>query len=166
MRWGGRKLQFVNVHLQPALLSRGINFTAAMQAFRQMEETHAREIEHVVKNLPLESPTLIAGDFNSMSSFAAPTFLAGKGLVDSFASVTDQPDTRVTWRWPTKLLELSGRIDYIFHTRQLRTVRSEIIPSTASDHHLLVSRLQWQREPIAGLDGAGSPAPNPADRGN
>ena len=40
-------------------------------------------------------------------------------------------------------MELPLRIDYIFHTRHLRTLESRILQSDASDHHLLVSRLQW-----------------------
>lgn len=141
--WNGRTVQFANVHLQPILLHQSDGLLAAWQAFRQMEATHAREIEHVYKGLTPQLPTLVAGDLNSMSQSAAPKFLAGKGLVDSFASVTKQPETHPTWRWPTRPLKLSGRIDYLFHTLDLRTVRSQVVPSEASDHHLLVSRLEW-----------------------
>jgi endonuclease/exonuclease/phosphatase family metal-dependent hydrolase len=143
VKWNGHAVQFANVHLQPLFLDENKGLLAAWEAFRQVEETHAREIEQIYQNLSPRLPILVAGDFNSMSHLAAPQFLVRKGLVDSFASVTAEPEGHPTWRWPTRRLNLSGRIDYIFHTRRLRTAGSQVVESEASDHHLLVSRLEW-----------------------
>ena len=140
----GRKLQVANVHLEPAMLSREMGLTGALAALSEMEKTHAQEIEYVYENLTPEVPTLVAGDFNSLAKFAAPKFLVEKGFVDSFASVTEQPDSHRTWRWPLGRTELSARIDYLFHTRHLRTVESRTLEADSSDHLLVLSRLQWQ----------------------
>jgi endonuclease/exonuclease/phosphatase family metal-dependent hydrolase len=42
-------------------------------------------------------------------------------------------------RW----FDLSGRIDFIFHTPHFQTVESRIARRTTSDHALVVSRLEW-----------------------
>ncbi|NQT36646.1 MAG: endonuclease/exonuclease/phosphatase family protein [Planctomycetes bacterium] len=140
---GGRRLQVVNVHLQPALLSEKMNILQAMKALGDMESVHQKEIAAIHASLDPEGPALVAGDFNSTADLAAGKFLAGKGFVDSFASVTEQPEKHPTWRWPTRHLALTARIDHIFHTRQIETIASRVIAKGASDHYLLVSRLQW-----------------------
>ena len=144
--WQGRKIQVANVHLQPGFFSRNAGVLGAMKALQQMEEVHKREIAAIYDNLAPKEPTLVMGDLNSMSSFAAPTFLAQKGFVDSFASVHEKPDEHPTWRWRTGGLTWSARIDYIFHTAHFQTVESRIVQSNASDHHLVVSRLRWREE--------------------
>ncbi len=152
----GRKLQVANVHLEPAMLSREMGLTGALAALSKMEKTHAQEIEYLYKNLAADVPTLVGGDFNSLAEFAAPKFLLGKAFIDSFASVTEQPDNHRTWHWPVGRTELSARIDYLFHTRHLRTVESRTVEADSSDHLLVVSRLQWQAGEQAG--------PAPAER--
>lgn len=139
----GRTLQIANVHLQPIIVDSRQGITGLLRAYAAMEQTHRREIEYVCENLLPDVPTLVAGDFNSTSSFLAPTFLIGKGFVDSFAAVTKNPDSHCTWHWLIGQAELSLRIDYIFHTRHARTLESRILKSDASDHHLVVSRLEW-----------------------
>lgn len=143
MKLAGRTVQIVNVHLQPILVDSRQGITGLLRAYAAMEQTHRREIEYVYENLSPDVPTLVAGDFNSTSSSLAPTFLIAKGFADSFASVTKDPDSHCTWHWLIGQAEISLRIDYIFHTRHVRTVESRILESDASDHHLVVSRLQW-----------------------
>ena len=36
-----------------------------------------------------------------------------------------------------------GRIDYIFHTKQIKTDTCGVVVSKASDHYLVVSRFSW-----------------------
>ena len=61
-----------------------------------------RQIEQIIANISLNTATVIAGDFNSLATFAAPKYLLARGLCDSFASVTPQPESHPTWRWPTR----------------------------------------------------------------
>jgi endonuclease/exonuclease/phosphatase (EEP) superfamily protein YafD len=142
---GGHRLQIAVVHLDPVWFRKGDGLRAMLEGFQKTEAVHAREIGYVHDNLSANLPTLIVGDFNSMSTFAAPTFLCQNGFIDSFASVTEYPDNHPTWRWPTKHLELAARIDYIFHTGHLETIESTILDGGASDHRLVVSRLRWRR---------------------
>ncbi len=139
----GRRLQLVNVHLQPALLSEKMGVLQAMKALGDMESVHQKEITAIGAAIDPKLPTLVAGDFNSTADLAAGKFLIEKGFVDSFASVTERPEEHPTWRWPTRHLDLTARIDHIFHTRQIETIASRVIAKGASDHYLLVSRLRW-----------------------
>lgn len=156
----GRKVQVVNVHLQPIVIpsrdgrsakwlggERLSKLSGALGAFMDMEDVHKREIEDIYQAIEADVPTILAGDLNSLSSLAAPAFLREKGFVDSFASVVQDPDSHRTWHWPLGKLEAAGRIDYIFHRRHFRTLASRNIDSEASDHLLVVSRLAWQAKP-------------------
>lgn len=142
VRTRGTTLQIVNVHLQPVMLPRNAGLRQALSAFAAMEQTHAKEIAHVFERLRPDLPTIVAGDLNSLSTFQAPLFLKKKGFVDSFAQVNDNPDSQPTWRWPLKIGEWSLRIDYIFHSRHLKTTESAVIRSNASDHYLVASVLR------------------------
>lgn len=77
-----------------------------------------------------------------MSTFAAPRQLAELGLTDSFAKVTENADSQPTWRWPVGNGHIQFRIDYVFHSRHFETVDSRIVPTTGSDHFLLVSEMK------------------------
>jgi endonuclease/exonuclease/phosphatase family metal-dependent hydrolase len=131
----------VNVHLTPVVLKQGDRFAAVMDALSDAEAKHKVEITAVTKGLDLDKPTIVLGDFNSISSFIAPKTLADMGMVDSFTSVVANPDTHATWTWPTRPLPISLRIDYIFHTKHFSTKESEIIRREGSDHSLVVSEL-------------------------
>lgn len=143
---GGGRLQIVNLHLDPIRLERGAGLRGFFAALAAVEKTHAQEIDSIYNKLAPDVPTLIAGDFNSTSWLAAPKFLVERGFADSFASVTKTPDSHPTWHWPFGPTELSARIDYLFHTRHLRTVESRTLDGNASDHRLVVSRLEWRKD--------------------
>lgn len=138
----GVEIQIVNVHLQPVIPPRNAGLLQALSAFAAMEQTHAKEISHIFEKLVPDSPTIIAGDFNSLSTFQAPSFLKKRGFVDSFAQVHDNPDAQPTWRWRFRNGAWSLRIDYIFHSRHLTTTESAVIRSSASEHYLVASVLQ------------------------
>jgi endonuclease/exonuclease/phosphatase family metal-dependent hydrolase len=141
VRIGGEAIRIVNVHLTPVVLKQGDRFAAVMDALSDAEAKHKVEITAVTKGLDLDKPTIVLGDFNSISSFIAPKTLADMGMVDSFTSVVANPDTHATWTWPTRPLPISLRIDYIFHTKHFSTKESEIIRREGSDHSLVVSEL-------------------------
>ncbi len=77
-------------------------------------------------------------------------FLDEKGLVDSFAAVTKSPDGYPSWHWPVGPIEISARIDHLFRTRHLSTLESRILDGNGSDHRLVVSRLKWPKDEVAG----------------
>ena len=141
-----RNVQIVNVHLQPAILRRGGGLAQAYAALVAMEQTHEKEISYLFERIDKDLPTLILGDFNSVSTFHAPTFLKERGLADSFAQVHEEPDAHFTWHWPLKYGQWSLRIDYIFHSPHFATRESRILRSEASDHYLLTSTLSLATE--------------------
>ncbi len=146
LQLGGRAVQVINVHLEPILLQEAAGLLAAWSAMNAMEQTHLQEISRIWESRRRDVPHLIVGDFNSPSRFQAPSFLRENGLKDSFAEAHANPDAEVTWHWQMKSGEASLRIDYIFHSKEFRTVRSQVLRSDASDHYLLESEFQWQTE--------------------
>jgi endonuclease/exonuclease/phosphatase (EEP) superfamily protein YafD len=138
---GGDHVRIVNVHLTPFRFKKGSGISGAMAAISGTEQQHAQEIDAIIKTIDPDKPTIIAGDFNSLSEFKAPKTLGQLGLVDTFAAVNADADTHPTWHWPTKPVPLALRIDYIFCTPHFRTVESKIIRRVGSDHSLVVSKL-------------------------
>jgi endonuclease/exonuclease/phosphatase family metal-dependent hydrolase len=142
---GDQIVQLANLHLEPIRPPEPGKLLTIFKVFEETEQIHAAEIGWIFEHLGPELPTVIAGDFNSLSIGAAPKYLRDKGFVDSFAAVNNSPDSQPTWRWPTRWLELSGRIDYIFHSPHFKTIDSRIDKETTSDHSLVVSRLERRR---------------------
>ena len=140
----GEIFQVANVHLDPVRLPERQNPLGILNHLAEADKIHAEEIAWIQEHLTPHLPTVIAGDFNSLSSGTAPAYLRARDWTDSFASVTESADSHATWRWSTRLLDLSGRIDYIFHTHDFVTLESRAADTTTSDHSLVVSRLAWR----------------------
>lgn len=138
VKLGGKDVQIVNVHLVATLpVTRDPRQWLRIWIFT--EALRARQIARICKDLPADMPVVIAGDLNSMPAWNAPQFLKDKGYVDSLASARRDHAEVVTWTGKVKGVTLSLRLDYIFHNRRLKTLDSRVLPSNASDHHLLVS---------------------------
>lgn len=135
-------VRLANVHLSPFQVARGSNAVRAFKAISAVESRHKLEIEAIARNVNAKVPTIVCGDFNSLSTFVAPRTLSGLGLQDSFASVTETADSHPTWRWPIKGMPVQFRIDYIFHSSHFETAKSEVLPTVGSDHSLLVSEMK------------------------
>lgn len=144
IKLGDDKIQIANVHLDPFQVRRGGGVKDLFAALGNLEQTHAREIQYVLDNLEKDIPALIVGDFNSISTSSAPKALQQAGYLDSFASVTEQPETHPSWQWQLPRFVFKLRIDYIFHGEQFETVESKIHPSEGSDHFLLSSVLRMK----------------------
>jgi endonuclease/exonuclease/phosphatase family metal-dependent hydrolase len=140
----GKAINIVNVHLSPFVVQRGSNLPQAIAALTSVEVVHQKEIESILSSINSKNPTIVCGDFNSLSGFSAPTRLVESGLMDSFASVTDNADSHSTWQWPFGNSKIRFRIDYIFHSDHFRTVSSKIIPTKGSDHFLTVSEIEYK----------------------
>ncbi|MBN1916269.1 MAG: endonuclease/exonuclease/phosphatase family protein [Verrucomicrobia bacterium] len=144
----GQPMRFVNVHLQPVHVLDTHGPFDLLKALRSAEDIHTAEIAWIhgaadgKSGCDPKMPTVILGDFNSMSWFAAPTFLRAHGYTDSFAATVDEADTHPSWNWPTRYGQLRARIDYIFHDGAFATRASGIITNDSSDHFLVVSELE------------------------
>lgn len=139
-----RSVRVMNVHLQPFQASREGGVLGAISALQEVEQAHQAEIDDLLKCLPRDASVLIVGDFNSISSFAAPAALVRHGFLDSLAEVHENPEACITWHWPLKHGEVALRIDYVFHRQEFQTTACEVLRSDASDHHLVVSQLEWK----------------------
>ena len=140
---GDREIQVVNVHLQPFQLAGRGGPRAFLTRAAAVEDIHAREIEAILAALDVGLPTLIAGDFNSLSGFNAPTRLKEHSFTDSFAVLHADADHHPTWHSPLGRTEARLRIDYIFHDQNFETCSSRTLCDTGSDHCLLVSDLRF-----------------------
>lgn len=141
-REGETTVKLINVHLTPFLIGHGVGLMGVFAEIQGTEETHAAEMEAIVQSFDVGQPVIVAGDFNSFSTFTAPSRLVKMGLVDSFAATHANPDGHPTWFGTVDSVDLQLRLDYIFHSRRFKTVKSEIIEQGGSDHFPVVSELR------------------------
>ncbi len=142
--WNEQTIEIINVHLTPVQLQRSHPWASVLTAFSDVEAKHAQEIESILRDVDLGKPTIILGDFNSISEFVAPQRLRKLGMLDAMAQVHPQPDTQPTWIWPSKPLPMTLRIDYIFHTSHLKTRTCEVLRRDGSDHAMVTAVFEWK----------------------
>ena len=140
-RLAGALVHVAGVHLEPTLPADGDLVVGTIGRLMATEEVREKEIDRVLDALPKGAPAVVLGDFNSTSRMVAPRRMAERGFTDSFASVIERADGCPTWTGAYGLVPLSARIDYVFHTKELRTTSSRIINGKGSDHSLVVSTL-------------------------
>ncbi len=143
--FSGRSVQVVNVHLAPGKLE-GDDLAAILGEIRKMEAIHDKEIRRIAESLAAEGPIVVLGDFNSLSGFAAPAFLAERGFSDSFAALVKDPDRHPTWKWRMGKTDIAFRLDYIY-CRGIVPLQSRTIESEASDHRPVASRVMIAAAP-------------------
>ena len=111
----GREVQLLNVHLLAFFM---LGSSSTLNPFQR---------NLVADQLAAaKGPTLLSGDFNDSKH---------QTLVDQFArcGFSSVQEDEVTWRRRPYVL------DHIFHNSALRCVRHRVIPTPASDHHVLVA---------------------------
>jgi endonuclease/exonuclease/phosphatase (EEP) superfamily protein YafD len=144
----GTDIQIVNVHLLPFVVPKNGTLADVMKVVAATETTHATEIAEILKVADGTKPVIVAGGFNSLSTFAAPVALTDSGFIDSYAAVHEKADTHPTWQWPTRPIPLRLKIDYIFHSKHFCTIDSAIIRREGSDHSLVVTTFEFLSAPI------------------
>lgn len=149
---GGRRVRVASVHLEPIVPREGGGAADILALFLKTEGLHLKEVRRVAAELPEGAPAIVAGDMNSASFGSAPRFLKGRGFVDSFAAVTPNPDAHVTWHWKYAGTDWRFRIDYVFHSAEIRTIESRLVDAPSSDHKLVVSRLGWAEEEAGDIE--------------
>lgn len=116
---GGHELQLFNTHL------------LAFFMLNASSERHTGQRQFVLEQLHKSSgPTLLGGDFNVSKH---------DSLVRQFADAGyDAVQTQeVTWRRRPYVL------DHIFYNKHLSKVRHAVIPTMASDHHMLMAEFTF-----------------------
>jgi len=96
---GGKTVQIVNVHLQPAIPKDGAGAAAIIALYQKTEATRAKEMERIGELLAKDRPVVVLGDFNSLPGGAAMTLLTGRGFKDSFAEANPAEKQATTWHW-------------------------------------------------------------------
>ena len=158
---GKRRIRIINTHLSPVIVPENPTLIGLLKALSENDERNRAEMASILEHINASLPTVIVGDFNSVSVSKAPGILRESGFVDSYATIHENADSNITWDWrkmrklepdftKDKLkfadfardLPIGLRVDYIFHTKQFRTISSEIIAGGGSDHRLVVSELK------------------------
>lgn len=144
IEWAGRKVRIVNVHLQPVLPENGEGLAGLFKLMLQTERVRAAQCEHLLSLWKDGEPVVMLGDYNSLTSLSGPAKLVGRGLTDSLAAVTENPDANITWQWLYQGIRWRYRIDHIFHSKHVRTADCRVVPDGPSDHYPVVSTLEWR----------------------
>jgi endonuclease/exonuclease/phosphatase (EEP) superfamily protein YafD len=141
----GRMIQVANLHLDPVKVWTLRQKLALPWQLLRQGAVHRRELTQVFDELPPGATAIVVGDLNSYAGNAAPSWLLDRGFIDSFSSVATSAADSTTHHFTIAGLHLSRRIDFIFHTPDLRTLSSQIVTGGLSDHDLVVSTLEWAR---------------------
>jgi len=136
-------VRIVSVHLMPVLPKPGATVMGVLSMLTATEGTRKKEISALVGAHPPAEPTIVLGDFNSVSTQGAPTHMRTLGFLDSYAQAHKVPDTDPTWRWVYRGVPLAFRIDYVFHSPHFETTRCRIVREGPSDHYPVVGTLRF-----------------------
>ena len=116
---GGRDLQLLNTHLLAFFM---LGSSSTLNPFQR---------NLVAERLAASrGPTILGGDFNVSQHESLVAQFAAAG----FATVQDKVPT---WRRRPYVL------DHVFHNAPMRCVNHEVVPTVASDHHVVVADFEF-----------------------
>lgn len=118
----GRALRLLNTHL--------LAFFMLKSDSRAHPEQRRRVAAHLHAAQEAKAAAILTGDFNVRDHAG----LASEFAAEGFSTVQS---TEVTWRRQPYVL------DHIFHNSPLCCVRQEVVPTPASDHHVLLADFIW-----------------------
>ncbi len=140
----GGRFQVASLHLDPLRVwTTREKWSLPMQLMGGQDDVHRREVRQIIKSLRTDIPTILAGDFNSVSG-APIRQLQELGYTDSFAKVNQRPNQTPTLHFKLFGFHTGRRIDYILHDSSFQTMQSHVLPGAPSDHDLVVSVLGWK----------------------
>lgn len=138
----GLAVTFIVAHPLPQRLHRqGLLF----------EPETLRQLDRLARLVPDASPAVLLGDFNMTMRNPGYAGLVAAGLIDAFRAAGAgrgstfplRPGHTRRVKHPVAWLPLPplARIDYIWHTPDLRTVSSWVSPGAGSDHRPVFARI-------------------------
>ena len=140
----GGRFQVASLHLDPLhLWTSRDKWSLPMQFMWGQDYVHGKEVRQIIHALRPGIPTILAGDFNSVSG-APIRELEELGYTDSFAAVNKYPDQTPTLHFKLFGIRTGRRIDYILHDASFHTIESQVFPGAPSDHDPVVSVLRWK----------------------
>lgn len=123
------KVQFLNLHLRPAVSDRG---SVTLYAIYDNPNIHLDEIRHFLSKINSGQPLIIAGDFNEDDGGKAVRFLVDNGFKDSLNIFDSSTKT-----WGTELslgIKLKERLDHIMFNAYFKCSGARVMQVEASDH--------------------------------
>lgn len=145
---GDRVLTVLVAHPRPSRI-RGRSIEMSYSSHRQVLR---------LADLAMEaSPAVLLGDFNVVPTSGVYQRLRMRGLVDAFAESGQGPERTFPVRFSNALRPLMGRavrlktpplvrLDYVWHTPDIRSVATWVGDDTGSDHLPVLSRLAIPQE--------------------
>jgi endonuclease/exonuclease/phosphatase family metal-dependent hydrolase len=115
----GQEVQLYNTHLLAFFMLKASNKVHSEQLLQVLEQLKKSRI-----------PTLLGGDFNVSNHNELVKQYAQEGFLS--AQIKE-----VTWR------RMPYVLDHIFFDRQLQLVSQSVIPTMASDHHIVIADLDF-----------------------
>ncbi len=138
------RFQVASIHLDPLRIwSTREKWSLPYQLVWGHDAIHREEVRQIANSLRPGIPTILGGDFNSVSGQPIRKFRE-MSYMDSFASVNKDPDEAHTLHFKLFGIKTGRRIDYILHDKSFQTIQSHVIAGTPSDHDAVVSVLRWK----------------------
>jgi endonuclease/exonuclease/phosphatase family metal-dependent hydrolase len=138
------RFQVASLHLDPLhLWTTSEKWSLPYQFLWGQDAVHRKEVEQIVHSLHPAMPTILGGDFNSVSGVPIHQ-LQEQGYTDSFADVNKHPDKTPTLHFKLFGFRTGRRIDYILHDSSFQTIESHVFSGSPSDHNPVVSILGWR----------------------
>ncbi len=129
-------VQILNVHLRPPLND---NASASISAYFESTKIHQKELAHFLESADLNTPLIIAGDFNENEHRMAIKELLNDGFTDALSLYDDKS---TTWSWRTSSgFTLKNRYDHILFNKHFHCTGAEVVDVRASDHRPVVAVL-------------------------
>lgn len=140
----GGRFEVVSLHLDPLhMWTTRDKWSLPFQLIWGQNAVHRKEVNQILHTLRPGMPTVLGGDFNSVSG-APIRQLQDLDYVDSFAEVNKHPDQTPTLHFKLFGFQTGRRIDYILHDASFQTLLSQACPGSPSDHDPVVSVLRWK----------------------
>lgn len=117
----GRDLTILNTHLLAFFM---LNATSGAHPSQR------NQVAERLRTAGREGATVLSGDFNVRDHLGLAAQFASEGF-------TTADGKEITWRRQPYVL------DHIFYNPPLRCVHREVVPTPASDHHVLLADFVW-----------------------
>lgn len=133
----GQPVRVLNVHMMTGdpkkILGKNAGLQERLALTAQTRHQQTKALLELIEDSP--DPVILLGDFNTPPNSEDYGRLAG-ALQDSFGAKGLGFGYTYRADWPV------WRIDYIWHSQQLKTVDSKVSPVIVSDHRALISSLR------------------------
>ncbi|MBM4038267.1 MAG: hypothetical protein FJ290_07125 [Planctomycetes bacterium] len=130
------QVQFLDVHLRPAMNDRG---HVGVGPYFSTRAVRRKEIEALFAHARPRLPTVVLGDLNEGDLSPAVRWLRGKGLVNA---LREFDRTTSTWHHRSGLLRIAWRLDHILYSKELHCVGARVIRAGGSDHYPVLATFQ------------------------